>query len=279
MKRKWALILAFSLFLSAPVFAADQWDKTDPAGIASAADIDTLLQANNSAQDRLVSLYRRGAAVIPSSSAAIQVLAGEIAIPNADGSVVRYGVNTTTTNVGWVDIDTGSEENSKQYYVYACLDADATTFTVKISASSSSPSGVTYYRKIGAFYNNSSGNITNVTNYRNDEGAKYRDVIKGWVSFNATGTIAVSSSYNVSSITDDGTGQYTINWTNSFADTNYVVAGSVGGTGTGGNFPGRVSLRATASPLTTSAAKIESRDHGGALDDFTYTTVMAIGDN
>ena len=44
---------------------------------------------------------------------------------------------------------------------------------------------------------------------------------KAWVNFNGTGTVAIRSSYNVSSITDNGTGDYTINFTNAMPDANY----------------------------------------------------------
>jgi hypothetical protein len=46
---------------------------------------------------------------------------------------------------------------------------------------------------------------------------------KAWVNFNGTGTVAIRASYNVSSITDNGTGDYTVNFTNAFADANYSV--------------------------------------------------------
>jgi len=46
---------------------------------------------------------------------------------------------------------------------------------------------------------------------------------KAWVNFNGTGTVAIRASYNVSSITDNGTGDYTINFTNAMSDTNYAV--------------------------------------------------------
>jgi len=44
---------------------------------------------------------------------------------------------------------------------------------------------------------------------------------KAWVNFNGTGTIAARDSLNVSSLTDNGTGQYGVNFTSSFANTNY----------------------------------------------------------
>ena len=46
---------------------------------------------------------------------------------------------------------------------------------------------------------------------------------KAWVNFNGTGTVAIRASYNVSSITDNGTGDYTVNFTNALPDANYAV--------------------------------------------------------
>jgi len=50
---------------------------------------------------------------------------------------------------------------------------------------------------------------------------------RAWVNFNGTGTVAIRGSGNVSSITDNGVGLYTVNLTNAMPDTNYnVVAGA-----------------------------------------------------
>ena len=46
---------------------------------------------------------------------------------------------------------------------------------------------------------------------------------KAWVNFNGTGTVAIRASGNVSSITDNGTGDYTLNFTVAMTDTNYSV--------------------------------------------------------
>tara|TARA_R110000851_G_scaffold267163_1_gene419606 strand:- start:118 stop:510 length:393 start_codon:yes stop_codon:yes gene_type:complete len=45
-----------------------------------------------------------------------------------------------------------------------------------------------------------------------------------WVNFNGTGTVAIRASYNISSITDNGTGDYTISFTTNVADVNYSVS-------------------------------------------------------
>jgi hypothetical protein len=49
-------------------------------------------------------------------------------------------------------------------------------------------------------------------------------VAKAWVNFNGTGTVAIRNSFNVSSITDNGTGDYTVNFTTVMPNANYAVA-------------------------------------------------------
>jgi hypothetical protein len=54
-----------------------------------------------------------------------------------------------------------------------------------------------------------------------------KQICKAWVNFNGTtspGTIR--SSYNVSSVTKNGTGDYTVNFSTAMADANYVLAGT-----------------------------------------------------
>ena len=58
--------------------------------------------------------------------------------------------------------------------------------------------------------------------------AEAKSPIKAWVNFNGTGVVAIRGSLNVSSITDNSAGNYTVNFTNAISDTNYAVAGSGG---------------------------------------------------
>jgi hypothetical protein len=53
-------------------------------------------------------------------------------------------------------------------------------------------------------------------------------VCRAWVNFNGTGTVAIRASFNVSSITDNGTGDYTVNFTTAMTDVNYAVNASAG---------------------------------------------------
>ena len=55
-----------------------------------------------------------------------------------------------------------------------------------------------------------------------DELASTVNVAKAWVNFNGTGTVAIRASYNVSSITDNGVGNYTVNFTTAMVDANFV---------------------------------------------------------
>lgn len=49
--------------------------------------------------------------------------------------------------------------------------------------------------------------------------------LRGWVSFVGTGTVTINDSENVTSVSDDGTGNYTINWTTNFVGATYSIGG------------------------------------------------------
>jgi hypothetical protein len=51
---------------------------------------------------------------------------------------------------------------------------------------------------------------------------------RAWVNFNGTGTVAIRQSRNVSSITDNGTGDYTVNFTQAMPDAEYMATQSCG---------------------------------------------------
>ena len=74
-------------------------------------------------------------------------------------------------------------------------------------------------------------NITNGTDSITVEGA-VKGSAKAWVNFNGTSTVAIRASYNVSSITDNGTGDYTVNFTTAMADRNYSIAQCAGNVST-----------------------------------------------
>ena len=63
---------------------------------------------------------------------------------------------------------------------------------------------------------------------------------RAWVNFNGTGTVATRANGNVSSITDNGTGDYTINFINPMPDNNYAVSYSASYAGSGGQLAVRL---------------------------------------
>ena len=50
---------------------------------------------------------------------------------------------------------------------------------------------------------------------------------RAWVNFNGTGTVAIRASGNVSSVTDNGLGSYTVNFTTAISDANYCASVTV----------------------------------------------------
>jgi hypothetical protein len=78
-------------------------------------------------------------------------------------------------------------------------------------------------------------------------------VAKAWVNFNGTGTVAIRSSFNVSSITDNGTGDYTINFTTAMPDTNFATLTT---TGTNSDNPTIMNIQGVTGSSTTSSIRI-----------------------
>ena len=71
--------------------------------------------------------------------------------------------------------------------------------------------------------------------------------VRAWVNFNGTGTVAIRAAYNVTSITDNGTGWYRVNFTTAMPDANYSISGVAGGVNGGGDIESadQVSARTT----------------------------------
>lgn len=90
---------------------------------------------------------------------------------------------------------------------------------------------------------------------------------RAWVNFNGTGTVAIRASGNVSSITDNGVGDYTVNFTTAMPDVNYAaLLSSEMGAGNGG-FNG-----VTTTP-TTSTLRFSAYTNAGAVRDISLAYV------
>lgn len=60
--------------------------------------------------------------------------------------------------------------------------------------------------------------------FQNTSGTEKGQLVKAWVNYNGVGTVAIRDSFNVSSITDNATGNYNINFGTAMANVNYAVA-------------------------------------------------------
>ena len=100
-------------------------------------------------------------------------------------------------------------------------------------------------------------------------------VAKAWVNFNAVGTLTKRSDYNVTSVTDNGTGDYTLNFENSLSDANYAVSHSVGGTSNALWHRGREDV--TARTVNAYRFLTVKFSDGGFIDP-AFVSVMVFGD-
>ena len=87
---------------------------------------------------------------------------------------------------------------------------------------------------------------------------------RAWVNFNGTGTVAINGSGNVTSITDNGVGNYTINFTTAMPDTNYGLATSVGDVA--GSAP-TISINYLTPIYSTTQVKVQAWTYTGSLYD------------
>jgi len=94
----------------------------------------------------------------------------------------------------------------------------------------------------------------------------YLGIAQAWVNYNGSAK-TITNSFNVSSVTYNSTGNYTINFSTAMSNANYVMAGS---SGSAGNFPASLG---TLSQSTTSISVYSDQHNTGAVD---RTFVMAV---
>jgi hypothetical protein len=98
-----------------------------------------------------------------------------------------------------------------------------------------------------------------------------RGIAKAWVNFDGTGTIASRDSENVSSLTDNGTGDYTVNFTNAFGAADYAAVSGGRRALDGSGFAPIVNV------FSVGSADIRTADTVN-FSDWDYVTVSIHGD-
>ena len=116
---------------------------------------------------------------------------------------------------------------------------------------------------------------------KNSSGTEIGQFSKAWANLKCTGTVSIRDSFNVSSLTDNGTGDFTVTFTNAFANTNFTTvfggANTFNGDGSwncircGQNqtYPGQ--------GVTTSTVRMFVLRDNGNTQDMTYVGIVVFG--
>ena len=97
---------------------------------------------------------------------------------------------------------------------------------------------------------------------------------KAWIKFNGQNTIAITDSYSVTSIADNGTGQYTVTVSSAFGNANYNFVGATNGDGTNG----AATYKDSGVTATTTAIRIRTKLLGNQDQDRSEICVSFFGD-
>jgi hypothetical protein len=196
---------------------------------ASSSSLSVIRHAANSAGSWISLGKSRGSA----AGAATVVLSGDtlgtIAFVGADGT----DLNTIGAQIrAEVDGTPGSNDLPSRLTFSTTADAASSPterFRISSDGSFSSviPGGSTLYPRFGC---------------------------RAWVNFNGTGTVAIRASGNVSSITDNGVGDYTVNFTTAMVDANYAAVGMNSSTGS----PNRAVAQALDTTPVAGSVRIKS---------------------
>jgi len=117
-------------------------------------------------------------------------------------------------------------------------------------------------------------NSTTATVFKNTVGTEIGQICKAWVNFNGTGTISIRDNFNVSSITDSGTGVYTANFSTTMPNNDYASVVSAGN-----NDKGRYGMMIDSDDKTTSGCKIFGFQTGtGSSLDAEEVSLAIFGD-
>ena len=219
-------------------------------GGTTASNADIALNANGSATfaNGLINLAANGGVVLGTAGTAngvnFTMIAGTSPAASAytlqqglqsDGTTVAYSfkANGNITAAGNLRVGDATETAGSTYGILdpsgqVIVQNNIGTDAKMVFAALSGPFSVASNRRIMLFADGS-GTFAGAVTATN--------TAKAWVNFNGTGTVAIRANHNVSSITDNATGDYTINFSSSLADANYAVTSigqNVSGVGNNG---------------------------------------------
>jgi hypothetical protein len=153
-------------------------------------------------------------------------VAGTVKATSYEGSSVSLNATTPRININETDANNGAGvahqliASGGQLYIQARA-ADGTNDggTINVTGMSSADLGLFRVKADSSTFTGS----VDAASYTGD-GSQLTGIaspVKAWVNFNGTGTVAIRDSFNVSSITDNGTGDYTVNFAVAMTDANF----------------------------------------------------------
>lgn len=199
---------------------------------------------------------------------------GTITMPAspADGMTITFSSTQTITALT-VNANTGQSITGQPSSFGA---GSASTFVYRLSNTTWYP--ITAYAN-ATLTNTTLTNATLVTPNINSaqiptiSGTAPIYMCRAWVNFNGTGTVAIRASGNVTSITDNNTGDFTINFTTAMPDANYSVAGSASNNASSGSMI-MAPLSNTTAPTTT-AFRFNTSNSASNIDcPYTFLSVF-----
>ena len=259
------------------------------AGVSDALS-SSLLKANNlndlpSASTARSNLGLGDLSVQTSSS--VNITGGNISgitdLSIADGGTGSSSASGARTNLGvYSTAEVNTLVGTKADRAGAVFTGNITVPSIQVGQSSTASNNFHWRNLLDGLLRLSRGNAgaptTDVILVKADNSVEFpggivnKNQCTAWVNFNGTGTVAIRDSFNVSSITDNGTGDYTINLTNAMANTSYSVIGTAGRQDD--NVATNLYLR---SPPTTSLFRVKTLYPGVSYQDFEFNNVVVFG--
>ena len=100
---------------------------------------------------------------------------------------------------------------------------------------------------------------------------------KVWINFQGSGTVAIRDSYNISSLTDNGTGDYSLAYSDNFSNDDYCLAGTAGYNSE--YIANHLNGSGQSTTYSTSSCRFSVRHvYNNNLSDANHVEVMIMGD-
>ena len=101
-------------------------------------------------------------------------------------------------------------------------------------------------------------------------------VCKAWIDLDGGGTAHIDDDFNVASITDHSTGDYTITYTTAMGSADYAVTGSVIGSSSSNYYS---FVTSAGSAKSTGSCRFQICHHGGTINDQGAISIIVFGDS